>query len=177
VTRLIIHSHPVANSLSQALFAAAIDGLTTAEGQAPAAASLIDGDGDGDGDGPTVDDLRGVTTLVFVYPTWWGGPPARLQDWIERRLGPWVDGSPSTPSPIAAVETLVAITTHGSPALMNRATGEPGRKLFKRSIKPLASPTCSWHWLAYYGIDAGDAERRRTFVAGIADELSKITSG
>ena len=51
VTRLIIHSHPVANSLSQALFAAAIDGLTTAEGQAPAAASLIDGDGDGDGDG------------------------------------------------------------------------------------------------------------------------------
>lgn len=170
-SRLVIHSHPVADSLNRALFDAAIEGLTTPDGEPPASASLTDGDD------PTVEDLQGVRTLVFVYPTWWGGAPARLFDWIERRLGPWVDGSPSSPSPIATVETLVAITTHGSPQLLNRITGEPGRQLFKRSIKPLASPACSWHWLAYYGIDADNAATREAFVAGIPAELRQITSG
>ena len=29
-------------------------------------------------------DLAGVDTLVFVHPTWWGGPPAILLDWVGR---------------------------------------------------------------------------------------------
>ena len=171
MSQLVIHAHPVAESLNRALFAAAIDGLTTASGTAPNTASLTDGDD------PTVEDLQGLRTLVFVYPTWWGGPPAIALDWIERRLGPWIDGSPAAPSPIAAVDTLVAITTHGSPKLINRFTGEPGRQLFKRSIKRLAAPTCSWHWLAYYGIDADDSASREAFVAGIPGEFRKITNG
>ncbi len=170
-SRLVIHSHPVADSLNRALFTTAIDGLTTPSGEPPAHASLTDGDD------PTIEDLQGVSTLVFVYPTWWGGPPASLLDWLERRLGPWIDGSPASPSPIAAVEHLVAITTHGSPKLLNRITGEPGRQLFKRSVKPLASPTCSWHWLAYYGIDAENADTRSAFVTGIPEELRRITNG
>lgn len=170
MTSLVIHSHPVADSLNRALFAAAIEGLTSIDGQLPASASLTDGDD------PTVDDLQGVTTLVFVYPTWWGGAPASLLDWIERRLGPWIDGAPSAPSPIADVETLIAVTTHGSPQLLNRFTGEPGRQLFKRTVKPIASPTCSWHWLAYYGIDADDAAGREAFLANVPSELRKLTS-
>lgn len=168
---LVIHSHPVADSLSGALFAAAVEGLTTPAGEPPATASL------NSGDHPTSADLRAVTTLVFVYPTWWGGPPAKLQDWIERELGPWIDGPSTGPSPISTVERLVAITSHGSPALLNRATGEPGRKLFKRSIKPLASPSCTWHWLSYYGIDADNTATRTAFVNGIPDKLRQITSG
>jgi len=170
VTQLVIHAHPVADSLNRALFNAAIDGLTSPGGAPPASASLTDGDN------PSTEDLADVRTLVFVYPTWWGGPPANLLDWIARRLGPWVDGSPTSPSPIAAVTNLVVITTHGSPQLLNRVTGEPGRQLFKRSIKPIASPSCSWHWLAYYGVDADDAAGRELFVRGIPHELRKLTS-
>ncbi len=170
-TSLVIHAHPLPESLNRALFAAAIDGLTIPTGPAPATASLTDGDD------PTIEDLHGVTTLVFVYPTWWGGPPAVLLDWIERRLGPWIDGSPGRPSPITTVETLAVITTHGSPQLLNRITGEPGRRLFKRSIVPIASPTCSWHWLAYYGIDADDAKGRGAFLTGLPARLRGITSG
>lgn len=175
MTQLVIHAHPVAESLSRALLAAAVEGLTTPEAGPPATASLTDGED------PTADDLNGVTTLVFVYPTWWGGPPAILLDWIERRLGPWIDASPADPSspapaPIASVETLVAVTTHGSPALINRITGEPGRRLFKRSIKPLASPTCTWHWLAYYGIDADNAKTRNAFIGSVGTDLARITN-
>lgn len=170
MTRLVIHAHPVAESLNRALFTAAIEGLTTPSGDAPVVASLTDGDD------PTVEDLASATTLAFVYPTWWGGPPAVLLDWIERRLGLWIDSSPAEPSPIASVERMVAITTHGSPQLLNRITGEPGRRLFKRSILPLASPTCSWHWLAYYGIDADNARSRDAFVAGVPAKLRGITS-
>lgn len=169
-SRLVIHWHPVPESLSRALFAATVDGLTSPDGAPPAHVSLSDGNE------PTIDDLRGVTTLVFVYPTWWGGPPAGLLDWLQRLLGPWVDGDATGPSPIAAVETLAVVTTHGSPSLLNRITGEPGRQLFRRSIKPLAAPTCSWHWLSYYGIDADNATTRDAFLAELPDRLRQITS-
>lgn len=176
MSRLVINCHPVPGSLSRALFAAAVDGLTTSTGEAPATASLTDGDD------PTPEDLQGLKALVFVYPTWWGGPPASLLDWVQRRLGPWVDGSPSSlsanaPSPIASVDTLAVVTTHGSPRWLNRVTGEPGHQLFKRSITPLAAPTCSWHWLSYYGIDADNAATRDAFVSGLPEELRRITSG
>ncbi len=61
--------------------------------------------------------------------------------------------------------------------LLNRITGEPGRRLFKRSIVPLAAPNCSWHWLGYYGIDADDAKSRSAFLASVPAELRHITSG
>lgn len=170
-TKLVIHAHPVAESLNRALFRAAIEGLTSSNGDAPTTASLTDGDD------PSTDDLRPVDTLVLVYPTWWGGPPSILLDWIDRRLGPWVDAGAEHPSPIAAVETLAVVTTHGSPQLLNRITGEPGRQLFKRTIKPLAAPTCSWHWLAYYGIDADNADTRHRFLDDLPGRLREITSG
>lgn len=169
-SRLVINCHPVPGSLSRALFSAAIEALTSPDGEPPNHVSLSDGDD------PTIEDLQGVTTLVFVYPTWWGGPPAGLLDWVQRMFGPWVDGSTSAPSPIAAVETLAVVTTHGSPSWLNRITGEPGRQLFKRSIKPLASPTCSWRWLSYYGIDADDTTTRNAFVSELPDQLRRITS-
>lgn len=167
---LVIHAHPVPDSLNRALFAAAIEGLTI-DGVPPVAASLCDGED------PTADDLSLADTLAFVYPTWWGGPPAILLDWIERRLGPWIDGSPADPSPMAGVTNLAAVTTHGSPQLLNRMTGEPGRRLFAKSIRALGHTDCAWHWIAYYGIDAGNDETRNAFVASLPDRLrSTVTT-
>ncbi len=170
-TSLVIHAHPVAESLNRALFAATVEGLTSVDGESPGTALLTEGDD------PSPDDLRDVETLVFVYPTWWGGPPASVLDWIDRRLGPWIDGTPAEPSPIAAVRALAVVTTHGSPQLLNRVTGEPGRKLFKRSVVPLAAPSCSWHWLAYHSIDADNAETRSDFVRAGGADNTQITSG
>lgn len=172
---MIVHAHPVPDSLGRALFLAAIEGLTTEEGSAgsptagsPIAVSLYDGDD------PTVADLRHVETLVFVYPTWWGGPPAILLDWIGRRLGPWIDGAPSEPSPLLSVRKLAVVTTHGSPKLLNRVTGEPGRHLFADSVRTMCAPGCRWQWIAYYGIDADDAATRKAFVAGVPGRLRRF---
>ena len=49
-------------------------------------------------DAPLIDPLtiahaelvRRAQALVFVYPTWWGGPPAILRGWLERVLVPGV---------------------------------------------------------------------------------------
>ena len=166
---LVVHAHPVPDSLSRALFESAVDALTV-DGPPPGAASLCDGDD------PDERDLAGVDTLVFVHPTWWGGPPAVLLDWIGRRLGPWIDGQPAEPSPIAGVTTLAVVTTHGSPFWVNRMTGEPGRHLFADSIRPLCAPSCEWHWIAHYGIDAGNAEKRNAFVASVPTRLRAIAT-
>lgn len=166
---LIVHAHPVPDSLNRALVTAAVEGLTTA-GSPPVTASLCDGED------PTDDDLRTVEALVFVYPTWWGGPPAILLDWIDRRIGPWIDEAPDAPPPLAAVRHLAAVTTHGSPRMMNRLTGEPGRHLLTDSIRPLCADSCRWEWIAYYGIDADDADGRSAFVAGVPGRLQRLVT-
>ncbi len=168
VSTLIIHAHPVPDSLNRALFSAAREGLSV-DGALPSTASLCDGDD------PTAEDLADLSTLVFVYPTWWGGPPSILLDWTERRLGPWIDGTPSEASPIAVVRQLAVITTHGSPKLLNVLTGEPGRRLFGRSVRELCAPDCTWHWLAYYGIDAHNTKTRNAFVSGLPDQVRSMT--
>lgn len=168
MSSLVIHAHPVPDSFSAALFTATIEGLTAADGVAPAAASLCRGDD------PDSDDLGGITTLAFVYPTWWGGQPAVLLDWIQRRLGPWIDGERADSSPVASLTTLAAITTHGSPRWVNAVTGEPGRRLLGRSVRALAAPTCSWHWLAYYGMDANDAATRTAFLTELPSQIRRL---
>ena len=169
MTAMIVHAHPVPDSLNRALFTAAVDGLADSgagvASSPPIAVSLYDGDD------PSVDDLRAVETLVFVYPTWWGGPPAMLLDWIERRLGSWIDDTPSEPSPLSSVRRLAVVTTHGSPRLLNRATGEPGRRLMSRSVRSLCAPGCRWKWIAHYGIDTGDDASRADFVARVPADL------
>lgn len=167
MSALIIHAHPVPDSLNRALFAAAQEGLTVGDDR-PTAASLCDGDD------PTGADLVEVSTLVFVYPTWWGGPPSILLDWVERRLGPWIDSTPAEPSPVASVRQLAVITSHGSPRYLNVLTGEPGRRLFGRSVRGLCAPDCQWNWLAYYGIDADNVDTRTAFLAGLPDRLRSI---
>lgn len=169
MSALVVHAHPVPDSLNRALVAAAVDGLST-DGVPPPTASLCDGDD------PTIDDLRTVETLVFVYPTWWGGPPAILQDWIERRLGPWIDGNPGAASPIGSVTDLAVVTTHGSPQLLNRVTGEPGRRLFAKSIRLLCHPDSNWHWIAYYGIDADNERTRNAFVESVPGRLRSMVT-
>ena len=37
---------------------------------------------------PSVDELHLVDHLIAVYPTWWGGLPATLLDWVQRTLCP-----------------------------------------------------------------------------------------
>ena len=37
-----------------------------------------------------VESLRWCDTLIFIYPTWWYGPPAMLKGWLDRVMVPEV---------------------------------------------------------------------------------------
>ena len=37
-----------------------------------------------------IEALRWCNTLIFIYPTWWYGPPAMLKGWLDRVLVPEV---------------------------------------------------------------------------------------
>ena len=119
----------------------------------------------------------GAEGLVLVYPTWWGGLPAPMLEWVQRELVAWIDGraDPST-SPLRAVRHLVAVTTHGSSAWVNRLQGEPGRQLLRRSVTPLCAPGTRLRWVALYGVDQRSPDEIAAFMDRAGAELSAIAA-
>jgi len=125
-------------------------------------------------------ELRWCEALVFVYPTWWYGPPAMLKGWIDRV---WVPHAtfrmPEPGRPIGRVLTnirlVAAVSTLGSPWWWWRLVmGEPGRRILLRGLSVLCAPRCRTLWLALHGIDgASDAQRRR-FLGKVESAFSRL---
>ena len=154
---LVIHSHPLEDNFSAALRDAVCDGLSA--GAIDHTVIRLS-----QGDEP---DLAGqqYDQLVAVCPTWWGGPPAVMLDWLQRTLGPHVDGNESaSPSPLASIRRLSVVTTHGSSRLMNRMQGEPGRQTWARVVMPMCAPRAEFEWISLYKIDRSTESGRARFL-------------
>ncbi len=123
--------------------------------------------------------LGQARALVLVHPTWWGGQPAILKGWLDRV---WIEGVAYTlPTGRSRVRPrlhnlrrIVVVTTHGSPHRMNRLQGEPGRLVAMRGVRALAHPLARKRFIAYYGIDRDEPERREAFVGRVARELARL---
>jgi NAD(P)H dehydrogenase (quinone) len=178
---LLVHAHPVATSYSAALRDRA-EAALTARGDNVDVLDLygerfnpyLDADEwspdtPGGEDRPDlrryIDRLRRADHLVFVYPTWFGGPPAMFKGWLDRV---WVEGVafekvPGSNRPRARllhVRSITVITTYGSSRRVNMLEGEPGKLLVRRWLRVLCHPLARSRWLALYGMDrATDAER------------------
>ena len=161
----IIHFHPVPESYSTSVLES-VTATLEAEGHDTTVHRLHARDYPGPGDLATTD------ALVLVYPTWWGGQPAALLDWLQRLLGPWIDGERPAPSPLAAVHHLIVVTTHGSSRLVNALQGEPGRQLLERVVAPLCSPDTDVRWISLYKIDRTDRAEREEFLERVKREIS-----
>ena len=84
----IVQSHPVPDSYNAAVTSALTDGLTSI-GRTPIVHRLAAGDtGPGQVDGE----------LFLVFPTWWGGLPSPMLDWVQTTVGPWIEDGRSDPS-------------------------------------------------------------------------------
>jgi putative NADPH-quinone reductase len=115
-----------------------------------------------------VDALRWAEGLVFVFPTWFYGPPAMLKGWFERT---WLPGVAFTIAPklgarpggrMQHIRWLCCVTTSGSPWWWLKVVGDPGRRLFTRGLRHLFARDCKVQWLQLYSMNnAGDAARRR----------------
>ncbi len=125
------------------------------------------------------DDLRWCDTLILVYPTWWSGQPAMLKGWIDRVWASGVawelpEGANRLRPTLRNVRRLVAVTSHGSSKLMNSLQGEGGKRTVSRSLRTMCHPLVRTHWLAFYGIDADDANRRNAYLDELAAKIQRI---
>ena len=124
-------------------------------------------------------DLQWCEALVLVYPTWFSGQPGMLKGWIDRV---WVQGvaydlpeGANTIRPrLRNLRRIVVVTTHGSPKWMNVLQGEGGKRVVFRSLRMLCNRFARTTWLAFYGIDLADLDRRRAFLDKVERRMGEL---
>jgi NAD(P)H dehydrogenase (quinone) len=118
-------------------------------------------------------------TLVFVYPTWWGGLPAILKGWLERVTVPGVgfvfDQRTGKVKPgLGHVRRIVGISTYGAPWWSVKLMTDQGRRIVTRALRM----SCGWRakpaWFALYAIDSTTEDERAAFVGRVAAKLRSL---
>lgn len=186
---VILQCHPLVESYNEALLERTITGLQAAGMEHNLYRIAANDDPDPENFGP-------ATVLVLIHPTWWGGLPAPLLGWVQRRLGPWIDGTgidrtgidgtgidgpgdgsrSVAPSPLRTIETLISVTTHGSAQWVNRLQGEPGRQLVARSIRPMCAKGTVHDWIALYKLDRLSPADLDTFLDRVESDVGAAVS-
>jgi putative NADPH-quinone reductase len=191
---LVVYGHPDSTSLAAAVHERAVFALTASGHDV----DVVDLYGEGfdprlneaewSGAAPARDDvvlsrhivlLQAAEALVFVYPTWWGGPPAMVKGWLDRV---WVEGvafrrvagSNRPRARLTNIRRLVVVTTHGSTKWVNVIEGEPGKRLVGRWLRVLCHPLARTRWIALYGVDQSDDAVRRRFLGRVERELARL---
>ena len=124
--------------------------------------------------------LRWCEGIVFVYPTWWYGPPAMLKGWLERVWVPHATFTmPEGDTPIGPVLTnirfLAVVSTLGSPWWWwTLYMKEPGRRIILRGLKALCAPRCRTLWLALHKLDTVSGTQRRHFLAKVEKKFAAL---
>ena len=135
---MVVQAHPLRDSYNGALLKHVCRGLDAARDEYRVYRL-------GEEEWPHVADLGGTDRLVLVYPTWWGGQPAVLLDWIQQML--------LLPDAFSSVTKLIAVTSLGSSRVINRVQGEWGRANLSERVLSACAPEATFEWLALYKID------------------------
>lgn len=189
---LVVHGHPVGESFGSALRDTAVAALRAsghdvdlldlyAIGFDPVLSREAHSHHlDGPQTKPEIGDLArrllAAQALVFVYPTWWGGPPAIVKGWIDRV---WVAdvafGLPPGRNLIVPrlrnIRRLCVVTTYGSSRFVNALEGEPGKRMILWGLRSLMHPLCRRKWLPFYQIDRSTESQRAAFLARVDRSL------
>lgn len=113
-------------------------------------------------------------TLVFVYPTIWGGQPALLKGWLDRVFTNGVaydivPGASRISGRLKQIDRIMVITTYSTKRWRSRLHGEPGKKVMKRGVRALCGLTARSSWLALHGVQSGRAGTRSFAKRSLAD--------
>jgi putative NADPH-quinone reductase len=124
--------------------------------------------------------LRWAEGLLFVYPTWWYGPPAMLKGWFERTWLPGVaftvpkkKGDKQGPA-MQHIRWLGCVTSSGSPWWWLKVLSDPGRRLFTRGLRALLAPRCKVTWLQLYSMNNATDRDRTAFLDRVGRTLTTI---
>ncbi len=127
-----------------------------------------------------VADLQWCDTLVFVYPTWWYGPPAALKGWLDRVLLPDVaflmpDSENADIRPaLTHIRRLGVFTTCGASWWLTRFIGAPGRRTLLRGVGLLCARPLRTAFAAHYSMDSSSPESRARHRVGGARGTDRL---
>jgi NAD(P)H dehydrogenase (quinone) len=128
---------------------------------------------------PQVEHIRWAESLVFIFPTWFYGPPAMLKGWFERVWLPGVAFKvPDKPGGKAGpgmqhIRQLNVITSSGSPWWWLRLIRDPCRNFFTRGLRALFHPRCKTTYLQLHGMNTNTPAQREAFIEKVKTTLSK----
>ena len=112
--------------------------------------------------------VRNAQLLVFVYPTWWSGPPAVLKGWLERVLVPGVgftfDAAGRVQPGLTGVQRIVGVSTYGSPWTYIKLVNDNGRRMLMRALKMVCGRHTGTTWIGLYSVDTTGANERAAFL-------------
>lgn len=127
-----------------------------------------------------VADLRWCDALVFVYPTWWYGPPAVLKGWLDRVMLPGVafhmpagPGEQIRPA-LTHVRRLAVFTTCGASRLWTAMVGAPGRRILMRGLRSVCARRCRTTFAAHYLMDSSTPASREAHLALVARRVAAL---
>lgn len=158
---LIAQSHPSYESFSEAILQAVLESLE----QTGAEVSLVRV---GKQEPALLTGLEKPDVLVLIYPTWWGGYPASLLQWIQ-------DFLLMRKGMLANVQKVISVTTHGSSKLVNIVQGEWGKAYTKRKLLPLCKNGVQSDWLSLYKIDRQPPRNLETFLKEVSERFAKLS--
>ncbi|MET0146663.1 MAG: NAD(P)H-dependent oxidoreductase [Ilumatobacteraceae bacterium] len=195
---LVVTAHPQSGSFTQAVSAAAERGLTRgghhvttldlyALGFVPAMSAAERAAYHGDQ--PLLDPMvteharlvQDTHMLVFVYPTWWSGPPAILRGWLERVMVPGVsfrfDDKGKVRPALTNVRRIVGITTYGAPWTYVKLLQDGGRRMLTRALRLSCGARTPTTWLGLYSMDTQGDSERRAFLDRVEHRMAHLSPG
>ncbi|MFO1166356.1 MAG: NAD(P)H-dependent oxidoreductase [Paracoccus sp. (in: a-proteobacteria)] len=124
--------------------------------------------------------LRWCDTLIFVYPTWWYGPPAMLKGWLDRVMLPDVaflmpDPENVTIRPaLQQITRLGVFTTCGASYWLTSLIGAPGKRTLLRGVGYLCAPNRRSVFAAHYLMDSSTPETRDRHLDHVERKMDKL---
>lgn len=124
-------------------------------------------------------DIRWCDTLIFVYPTWWFGPPAVLKGWLDRVFVPHATFVMPTATEgvgpnLTHITRLMVVTTCGASWLQSKLVGEPGRRTILRGLRSLFAPRCRTRYAALYKMDTASRETLERYAKQVSGLVAKL---
>lgn len=123
--------------------------------------------------------LREAERLVFVFPTWWFGPPAVLKGWIDRVFSPGIafDHSPGFGPIVPRLTKLkhaAVVTTLGTPWWVDLiGMRRPVRRAFRTAVVGACAPQAGFSYLPLYSAENLAETRIAAFERRVAAALRR----
>ena len=123
--------------------------------------------------------LKAAEHLIFVYPTWWNGPPAIFKGWLDRVWLPKITFEPArhkgamARSHLRHIRRFTVITHGGSPGWWLKLMGDPHRRSMMRGLRVLFAFSCRSQWLQLHDLNNTTPQDLKRFQMRVKKALSK----